>query len=233
MSLKDVFVNKAIATKGNVPYKEECPIDYVGTVTVNSNMKLSVDFWFEDTLRDKHKNELGRIPSSNDDIITIVLESPHKNEYKDASFIHPALYTTGRNLQSKFKDVVSHFKNDLVGGKTYHVYLINAIPFQCSLNEKTSMYRTEVFKNVWDNGGEASFKRTLKGYHPSIIYNLCTVGKKTAICKSLRKLVDNAIHSSGMNSSPKVHSGDHPSSWSNKNTRCRCFSVDCQAFERI
>ena len=63
MSLKDVFVNKAIATIGNVPYKEECPIDYVGTVTVNSNMKLSVDFWFVDTLRNKHKNELGRIPS--------------------------------------------------------------------------------------------------------------------------------------------------------------------------
>ena len=79
MSLKDVFVNIAIATKGNVPYKEECPIDYVGTVTVNSNMNLSFDFWFEDTLRVKQKNVLGRIPSSNDDIIAIVLESPHKN----------------------------------------------------------------------------------------------------------------------------------------------------------
>lgn len=233
MSLKDVFVKIAIATKGNVPYKEECPIDYVGTITVNSNMNLSFDFWFEDTLRVKQKNVLGRIPSSNDDIIAIVLESPHKNEYKDVSFIHPALYITGRNLQSKFKDVVSHFENDLVGGKTYHVYLINAIPFQCSLNEATHKYRTKIFKYVWDNGGEASFKRTLKDYHPSIIYNLCTVGKKTAICKSLRKLVDNAIHASGMNSSPKVHSGAHPSSWSNKNNRCRYFYIDCQAFKRI
>mgnify|MGYP006874821896 CR=1 FL=1 len=93
----NTIINKALSPKKNKLVEDE----YVGSFTYNipNNSKL----WFNKKTREKNQGALSNKPKQNDFNIVIVLESPHKDEYK-TTIPHPAIGTTGNNL-SKYSKI--------------------------------------------------------------------------------------------------------------------------------
>ena len=214
-SLSDCFKDEA--QKRLTSYPEErcvaCPDEYVGTVSVNSSGKVSTNFWIDRDARKKMASTLNKTPKEEENNIVIVLESPHKDEYK-TTIPHPAIGTTGNNLSKYFNCLLDLLKNNIQNSTTCHVYLMNAVQYQCSLGFATEDFRSEIFKDIWDNyDGRNSFLDRLKKLNPNIILNLCTNGPY-----KLQNMVQNAIKSQYTNS-VAVFKGSHPSSWNRKSNQ--------------
>lgn len=152
--------------------------------------------------------------NQNDFNIIIILESPHKDEYKTA-FQHPALGTTGNNLGKYFDGLLDCLDSVIPQGKICHVYLMNAVQYQCSLGFEPKVFRNVIFEDIWNNhNGKNDFLERLDRHYPNIILNLCTNPN------SLQKLVQNAITSQySNNSSVTIVLGTHPSSWHKQGNR--------------
>lgn len=199
ISLARTFQNaimKQIANiKKSVPL-DRCPDNYVGHVCIANNIVTDVDLWFCSNLRISHHHEVGESKGLKDvkgfDIkrhyktIVIILESPHKDEYnKIKNVIAPALGTTGCNLDDGFVDKLNNFmtaNNSIIKDGIYHVVLMNAVQFQCSMGLKpiVGKIRDENFLSLWASDDIVeSFKKRLKKYQPNIIINCCTNGNIT------------------------------------------------------
>ena len=131
------------------------------------------------------------------DTIALVLESPHKDEFKNG-FVAPAQGGTGRNIADF---LIRHLKSIKLPKKKYKVLLVEAVSYQCSNGtdlKKNAANRDEVFKEVWRNGGDADFKRRLLLYKPEVVINACTGSmKKINSGETLNSLVQQAINSLG------------------------------------
>lgn len=178
--------------------ENECPDQYVGTI----NEIAGSSFERTEINRDLQKEYC----------IILVLESPHIKEYMDEHNCSPAMGTTGQLIQKGIQHVTN--KEQFAD---YGLILMNAIPFQCSLGVKTSLFRTNVFKNLWDNGGRQYFVERLKKIvRPGdIICNCCTIGVKNSERKqgvsALSDLVWDAL-TEACKENKRIRM-THPSSW--------------------
>jgi len=162
-----------------------------------------IDIFEQDTLdlTDVFGNILTS-PKVKSPFMIFILESPHKKEFdKNGKPIGPAMGNTGINIREhireNFRKHIKHFQN-------YHLILMNAIPFQCSLGvEPPGSIRDAVFDAAWEDEkvGKSFFEDRLDSLLKAlqkktvVIVNACTASKSRksnvtkAILKKLNKWV--------------------------------------------
>ncbi|NCC61024.1 MAG: hypothetical protein EOM12_08785 [Verrucomicrobiae bacterium] len=153
--------------------------------------------------RDDSPNEESDVPC-----FILILESPHKDEFKtDSGIPQPANGSAGTNIKT-------HFMNSMatrIADKTRcYIYLINAIQYQCSLgltlsttkdgkmqpNATNQETKKDVFNAIWGKGGEEKFQERLQKalniFHksfdsPLYVINSCTTSFKDIVQEAVKK----------------------------------------------
>lgn len=151
-------------------------------------------------------------------VIVILLESPHKYEYKDDGDIGPAKGMTGRLFLKKFCSIIMNSKIFCKLNGKYRIVFMNSIQYQCSqgrnLDEEGKIFRDNCFLKIWNkyNGKENLINR-INFLNPSCVINLCTKGKS-----NLQEIVKAGIYELCTCKKIIYTEGNHPCSWfSNKN----------------
>ena len=150
--------------------------------------------------------------------ILLILESPHKSEYKQDKKKFtlkpkaPAQGYTGLNIERFIGDILKKI-SDLSKG-SYNLIISNPVPYLCSLGIFTEKLNTKVRDNVWNavwniiNGkGEYvirdEFIARCKHYRPEYIINCCTA--------NLKMNVTDCLLTHGFNHN--LYTAHHPSAW--------------------
>lgn len=164
--------------------------------------------------------------------IVIILESPHVDEFKgDVSSWGPARGTTGDNIYELLPEMM---RSKIPDGE-YHLVLINAIQFQCSLGLTDRAIRDDVFTNCWSNESVASdFINRLRlatSSEADIFINACTeIGREQVDDKLSSVLAEKHLrfrlwHPSAWarakNNSKRIKSLFEHCTWGNKTHRTR------------
>lgn len=202
---------------------EPCPDQVVGRLEYDKKQGF---IFVHDIKTKSHESNFIRTNIDNNynpntsNVIVLVLESPHKDEYDKFNRIRaigPAFGHTGENINKYFAYVlnIALLKQTMRTPEKYGIYdlvLINAIQYQCSLGESTSIYRDDMFLHLWieKKCNEDFLNRIntllLKYSGDKIVINCCTQGKH-----KLQNLVENEIDNCA---SIKHHyMCAHPSSW--------------------
>jgi hypothetical protein len=151
-------------------------------------------------------------------VILLILESPHKSEYKHDKKLFmlkpkaPAQGYTGRNIESYMSDILKKISGLTEG--SYNLIISNPIPYLCSLGIFTDKLNTKVRDNVWravwnitDKKGEyvvrKDFISRCKIYQPEYIINCCTAELKKNVteCLLANRFTNN------------LYVAHHPSAW--------------------
>jgi hypothetical protein len=204
---------KQYKINGKNLYDIECPDIYAGEIDDG----VMTDIFFNPSDRKNKQHLLPPDRNSSFKTIVIILESPHLDEYKDHSFINPALGTTGENLQNYFEKLINALaisEHDLKNGQ-YRIILMESIQYQCSLGIKplNKNIRNLVFSEIWNlqnKNGEFPTKNDfisrLASYMPDVILNLCTTPSNNLVQKEIEQYRNKYP-------SVKLYIGCHPSSW--------------------
>jgi hypothetical protein len=197
---------KVVSTIGlEVNNSIRCPDQWVGDV------RLSLDGFHYIGSESKNftfRVDLQKVPKKvmSERLLIIVLESPHILEYEKKSEkifkpIGPANGLTGFSIRKFLHFATREIANEIkFYDEIFHLYLINAIPYQCSLGYPIKGRRVQdrnlVFKNCWEDAKEDFLERLRKYTNDkTIIINACTKGvKSTGDDFSLRGLVDRSIN---------------------------------------
>lgn len=176
-----------------------CPDEYVGKVSDKEWIRTDI------TSPDFISANL------TENVVVLVLESPHKDEYKTA-LPHPAQGKTGTAIKKYLYQLFYCFCEEIKEEfAEYDLILMNAVPFQCSLGENPDLYRDKIFEQTWHGGGkkffEDRFDSLLKKLHDKnvIVINACTQGYKN----SRKDMVTGCIKEKDL----QVYEIDHPASW--------------------
>jgi len=175
-----------------------CSDEVIGSVTVLSN---NVTF----KRREDYKNIFVNINDHDDYYkkekveikgkISIILESPHINEFIIADVIdfssreninsRPANGKTGEYIDEYLTDIFGNDFKVLENG-TYSLSLINSIQNQCSLGTDTRFYRDRIWTICWFelNKYSNNFISRIKSFNPNIILNCATVGEHFRILQN-------------------------------------------------
>lgn len=137
-------------------------------------------------------------------IILIILESPHNEEFEDPK----------GPLKNKWGDFCEYFISELQKSikyscldkhTKYSLAFVNAIPFQCSegkyLKDNQDIKNNNLM-NCWNSGFKDDLIKRIQYIAPVLIINLCTYPMKENINDELGKIDLNYTY------------GDHPSAWS-------------------
>ena len=146
-------------------------------------------------------------------IIAIVLESPHTNEFDNNGLpIGPAMGVTGKRFireKKGFIDFISSSSVKYILKGNYKLVYVNSIQYQTSLGKKLSEINNKITRDdIWisifeEHGGKVDLKKRLNALNPVLIINLCTKG-----LKNLQLYVNNEIKTLS-----KYTFGTHPSTW--------------------
>ena len=199
-----------------------CEDKYVGDISRNGTELYK----FED---ESEFVERGNPPNPSDRKLILVLESPHKDEYRRKDEFGkvtpvPANGTTGQHIRTYIGKVLRCSTGTDCG--TLQVILMNAVQYQCSqahslsgkVNNCNRLKRDEVFRKTFSQGEE--LKQRLRGLHITdldIVINCCIKGDRTPY---LRDLVGEAIKDvRGQPFQFKYFATCHPSVWFNEKLR--------------
>ncbi|WP_434387571.1 hypothetical protein [Melittangium boletus] len=183
-----------------------CKDQYVGLVSAEGYI------WGTSPKGFSCREEPLRRPPENPPII-LILESPHKDEFKPEEPV-PANGSTGRNIREYIHVAL---REKLTDGITRSLILVNAIPYQCSAGVKTESHRSGIFRRMWRKKGvRDSFAKRIQRYvgderGNALIVNACTRGERTHPNeRDLYCLVEDVLfHRFGGSDS----SVPHPSNW--------------------
>lgn len=238
-------------TNENELYLKKCDDNYVGKLEIiNGRVSIknivgfkgdkSPELWFSKEKRVKNNtciNDFLCDDSIKNDgkRILIILESPHIREFEVDENPKPAVGATGYALESNFLVILNEFLKSMdleIEDGYYHVFLMNAIEYQCSLGLTPSKYRDIVFKSLWEQKEITDrFNSRLKKYAPFIIISLCTKGNKSNFAKITRNssdychdkkltmrnmVLDKIVSNSNLNQKQIIIRGCHPSSWNRR-----------------
>lgn len=154
--------------------------------------------------------------------IVIILESPHKDEYKESGAANgPAFGPTGTCFNKHFKRLIT--AKDIGMGITtgvYDVILINAVQYQCTFGETIdSKFRDYNWLNCFEKGCAEDLICRLEALQPEILINACT--KSDA---NLQLAVHTTIflhRAMGKTLFSKYIYGTHPITWTSKTETMR------------
>lgn len=194
-----------------------CPDQFVGIIKIEKDKDKYKVRWKDSRPtgdKDAYAKYNVRIKKKRiKNIIAIVLESPHKDEFEknesgDFKALGPAIGATGCNILGYFPRLIyKHNSNsnssNIEEGK-YKVILVNPIQYQCSLGAETSLYRDDIFERMWSYGKNC-FKNRLTVYKPKVIINCCT--------KKFRKEVNKIINDYCQGKKCLLLESCHPSVW--------------------
>lgn len=166
---------------------------------------------FDDSFVTQDNNEFADYLANEllyDQSITLILESPHDEEYdvhlnpRSLSPKSPAIGSSGRNILKKM-DVIIESLN-LSDGE-YNFIISNPVPFQTSLFELSSNtsinrgIRDKVWMNlICEDNIRNSFIERTKTYKSTAIINCCTGKLKPCVEMLLRIYCDNDILYNGI-----------------------------------
>lgn len=217
-----------------------CPDQYICTI---ENVKND----YFDTAKRKNifdQETLGvykdNIPDAENIFVTI-LESSHISEhfeqlskYKHGEMRENPSPAIGKYSGDTGSNIVKYIAEIFPNLSNYHLILMNAIPFQCSLGAATQHFRYDVFQNAWADkhiGAEFCKKRLTDFLNALsskniVIVNACTKGYNAAKDSDQRPflwhLVQNSIETLTLDEEKTIRYFriNHPSSWArNKKNR--------------
>lgn len=238
MTKEERFRNiaKGISNKDCSKLPELCPDQYVGTIK-----DIQTDYFSKRTpiFNDGEFSVIEKNIPKAENILILILESPHKDEFykedvkdKTGTVIHhkgapigPANGTTGCNIREHIAKIFPNFSD-------YHLILMNAIPFQCSLGVATEHFRDSVFNAAWntDATGKDFFEDRLKKLLDQlqeksknvVIVNACTGAKSNPneplcckVCKSIVSVLENYCNEKEC--PIEFYHIHHPSAWNQIN----------------
>ena len=172
-------------------------------------------------------------------IILIVLESPHRDEFKCEKYKidspMPAMETTGINIYELLPKYLNRIGGTLETGMMskgmgymdmhngiYRVFLVNAIQYQCSLGFDPKAHRTYIFNKLWDHEEVVkNFISRISLNNVQVIINASTNGGNK---KTIRKKVQDAIDRVAKDNVVKYHSL-HPSFWQ------KCLGIEPEGWD--
>lgn len=228
--------NKLLEDINNNFSGQMCPDQYVGAIADFKDKKGGITEKFPEraNIFADETDNIGNIPNA-ENILILILESPHTDEFyaedvkdENGTVIHhkgdpigPANGPTGRNIRKHIAEIFPNFSN-------YHLILMNAILFQCSLGVGTEHFRDAVFNAAWNNDaiGKKFFEDRLEKLCEElqdknvVIVNACTQGdnKKSPlycqVCKSIVRVLENYYDEKDGEKYPvEFYHIHHPSSW--------------------
>lgn len=175
-------MNKVFENCTNTFSVDACLDQVIGICEINNGSFKFKEKWIYRADRKNNANKC-KINNRNTNYknILVILESPHKDEYKDIEFIAPALGKTGMNLDNKFefkiKEVIANHEELKQLNGEYNLILANAIQYPTSLGFSTSKFRDRIWLDLWIvNNFRQHLINRINDYRPSIIINLCTNG---------------------------------------------------------
>ena len=146
--------------------------------------------------------------------IVFLLESPHKEEYKDCRPVAPAQGNAGRKIDAYLGDLLCHLSPNINDGS--RIIISNPIQYQTSLSMilKSQKINEEVRDKIWNHLWKTetiknNFLCRVKKYKPSIIINACTGGMRE---DSLRRTVSRFLQEARI-CVGQLYEINHPSSW--------------------
>lgn len=177
---------------------KKCPDNYIGYVSIKeSNLFALAD------LRYVNRTKINDFNTSELQRIAIILESPHKLEFR-SQLTAPALGATGKQIHLYLWKIL--YNASLLTEENQSVYLVNAIQYQCSLGVDTSVYRDIIFNAIWERKKKDLLLRIEK-INPSIIIVASTKSFNERIINCIKDLKKYRIW----------QADSHPSVW-NDNT---------------
>ena len=228
--IKENCPNLAINNKSAIP----CPDQYVAMIKVTKGKIVEFCPCFDFTIPENRSSNSEILKNMSDvPVIAVVLESPHKDEFKEDSAIGPAVGETGDNFRLFFEEMlesaIANRQLNLIHMK-YRILFINPIQYQCSLGDATKNYRDDIFTEMWNyqdsnkqNIVQNDFMGRLQSHSPAIVINCCTKGnfKDNEEDKHLRKLVQEAIDKKFSKSlkSTQLLKSTHPCCWNDYKNR--------------
>ena len=110
--------------------------EYVATIKVSNGKCTFVIDSIYNGKKERSKDAIKEIENEEREVICMVLESPHKDEYNSLGEpLGPALSATGKNISKHFEYIL----NNAIGEKTisledgiYSLLLMEAVSYQCS-----------------------------------------------------------------------------------------------------
>lgn len=161
-----------------------------------------------------------------DRTILLLLESPHKDEYRcgDPCYrIAPAQGRTGTNIELYLERILNDLPVTDSSDITYRVIIANPVQFQTSLwtihegsLAKWRQLRDAIWKTLWDVCEiQQDFCSRLQSYCPDVVLNCCT--------SRLSKRVTAYLCQCGL--AARTYVAYHPSYW-NRSIRLRCHDED-------
>ncbi|HCE2154852.1 hypothetical protein [Vibrio parahaemolyticus] len=127
--------------------------------------------------------------------VIFILESPHKDEYRDLDDISPAKGKTGDNFNDSLINflVLSQYHKECFNSGLYEVVIMNAVQYQTSLGLDPKEYRTVIFQLSWLAFARNDFIERLRSHligfeKQNVIFNACTKGNVLKI-KQARNLL--------------------------------------------
>ena len=224
-----------------------CPDQYVGNIGEfkNENGKAKKDFPVRLNIFAGQTADVCIKFSSYEKIMIFIPESPHQKEFYTKDEINengtkhlkgdpkgPTQGPTGINIRTHIAKIFPDYQD-------YHLIVMNAIPFQCSLgfkltnSQENQNRRDDIFKKVWNkkNIGVKFFKDRLKNLLDAllkkdiVIVNACTTGDQKdplycRVCHGIADVVKNYYDEQNEKKyAVKFYRTYHPAHWIKSNDR--------------
>lgn len=190
---------------------EKCKDNYVGKLSCKkSNLFISKE------LREQNKRLCSKMKVHNNKNIIIILESPHKSEYS-GTIPFPALGNTGLCLNYYLHEIMYKFLQNKK--RTYKVFLLNCVPYQCSLGGNDRNIKNKIFKHMFNEYWKKDLLKRIKKLKPSIVLVATTqillktknkkkIYLKYQLLEDIRPIIKQKCN--------LYYSSTHPSAWFNK-----------------
>lgn len=188
--LAKVFEEKCKQVYGSCNTTNYIEDEFVAIIQIKKNGE-NFEFDFEKNIIYNNKikrdsKDVEYIEKEDLEIIAIILESPHKDEYDNRNNpLGPAIGQTGQNISNYLINIFNNcneVKDALFASENtkFKILLIEAVSYQCSNGAKNidKVNRDKLFTLVWENGGLDDFRVRLRKHNPIIVINSATGGIK-------------------------------------------------------
>ena len=192
------FIDKKVKDKWryNLKYNNDWHLTKPNGLPIICNPS-SGDFYLED--KDIQSDNL----DDNIPVILVILESPHKDEYRDDDFfpLSPANGDTGVYFSKYFTShallILISLGLNLDDNQQYKIFFVNPVPYQASLYKihgkgVQDTLRDKIWKQLYPLC-KVDFEARIRSYKPKIILNSCTSVLKDPVQTELERICCQSI----------------------------------------
>ena len=176
----------------------------------------------------KRKDIVQESDVQNDNIILLILESPHKDEFNESGVNGPAFGQTGIYINNYFVEILDTIKSLLTDITNCKIIIVNAIQYACSLGLqlKEPILKNLMLKNLWE---EDCFKENFRHRIKTILSATHKNGKRTVVIncctKPIKKDVSCELKKLGFGFVEKIYEAPHPRYWNWKKGHINIITI--------